>query len=225
MRVLLAEDNLQLAASLLAALREQGMVLDCVHDGLHADQLLSTQDFDVLVLDLSLPRLDGLEVLRRLRQRGSALPVLILTARSETTDRVQGLNLGADDYLAKPFELSELEARIRALVRRSQGRAQSQVRLGLLCWDSLGREFAVDGRALSLPPREHSILEILIAQPGRPVSKDSLADQLCSLDELISPEAIEIYVSRLRKKLDGSGVVIRTLRGLGYLLESGRESA
>jgi len=226
MRILLTEDNRQLADSIVRALSERGMRLDCVHDGLHADQLLRDQarlDYEVLVLDLSLPRLDGLEVLRRLRERGSTLPVLILTARGDTGDRVQGLNAGADDYLAKPFELSELEARIRALARRSQGRASPLLRLGALCWDSVGRQFTLGEHALALPPREHGILEVLIGRAGKPVSKDSLSDRLCTLDEAISPDAIEIYVSRLRKKLDGSGIAIRTLRGLGYLLEESHD--
>jgi two-component system response regulator TctD len=219
MRVLLVEDNRPLAASLLAALKQQGMHPDCVHDGLHADQVLRAQAYEVVVLDLSLPRLDGLEVLRRLRARGGQVPVLVLTARGDTGDRVQGLNAGADDYLAKPFDLAELEARIRALARRAQGRGSTVVRCGPICWDSVGRNFTLRDQAFPLPPREHGILELLVGRFGKPVSKESMADRLTSLDESLSPEAIEIYVSRLRRKLEGSGLSIRTLRGLGYLLE------
>ncbi len=219
MRVLLAEDNPQLLRSLARALGESGMVLDCVEDGLHADQLLQVQSYDVLVLDLTLPRLDGLDVLRRLRARGSGLPVLILTARGGTDDRVRGLNEGADDYLPKPFDLAELEARIRALARRSHGHASSLLRAGRLSYDSVSRLFRLDERKLALPPREHGVLELLMLHAASPVSKDRLCDQLCSLDDAVSRDAIEIYVHRLRKKLEGSGVAIRTLRGLGYMLE------
>lgn len=219
MRVLLVEDFPQLARSLTRALSDNGMVVDCVSDGLHADQLLTSEPYDVVVLDLSLPRLDGLEVLRRLRRRGSCVSVLVLTARCCTEDRVRGLNEGADDYLPKPFDLSELEARIRALARRSQGHAAPLLRCGRLTYDAVGRVFRLDDRVLALTPREHGVLEILITRAGTAVRKDALSDRLCTLDELISPDAIEIYVHRLRKKLEGSGLAIRTLRGLGYMLE------
>jgi two-component system response regulator TctD len=221
MRLLLVEDNPQLVRSLSQALGDAGMVLDSVQDGLHADQLLQVQSYDVVVLDLSLPRLDGLDVLRRLRARGSQVPVLILTARSDTEDRVLGLNEGADDYLAKPFQLSELEARIRALARRSQGRGSVWIQVGRLSYDSVARHFLLDGRTLALPPREHGVLHVLLTRAGTPVSKEMLSDKLCTLEDVISPDAIEIYVHRLRRKLDGTGISIRTLRGLGYLLESG----
>lgn len=220
MRVLLVEDNLQLSRSLTQALSEVGMVLDTVADGLHADQLLQVEHYDVVVLDLSLPRMNGLDVLRRMRNRGNQAPVLILTATGETQDRVHGLNLGADDYLRKPFDLSELEARIRALARRSMGRGNTQISIGNLVYDSVGRIFTMRGEPLVLPPREHAVLEVLIARAGKPVSKAVLSEQLCSLDDAVSAEAIEIYVHRLRKRLEGSATGIRTLRGLGYLLEA-----
>ena len=220
MRLLLVEDNAQLVRSLTRALSDAGMVLDSVSDGLHADQLLKVQAYDVVVLDLSLPRLDGLEVLRRLRARGAGVPVLVLTARGDTEDRVRGLDQGADDYLAKPFQLSELEARIRALARRARGRASGIVRVGQLTWDSATRIFTLGEAMLPLPPREHGVLQVLINHAGTPVSKEALSDRLCTLDDVISPDAIEIYVHRLRKKLEGRGVTIRTLRGLGYLLEA-----
>jgi two-component system response regulator TctD len=219
MRVLIAEDNLQLATSLAEALTAQGMVVELVHDGVHADQILRSESFDVVVLDLTMPRMDGLEVLQRLRGRGALVPVLVLTARGEPRDRVLGLDAGADDYLAKPFDLDELEARLRALVRRAQGRSSNAIALGRLQWDLASRQGMVEGVPLSLPPRERGILEVLVGLAGTPVSKEALAERLTPMDNLVSNEAIEIYVCRLRQRLEGAGVEIRTLRGLGYLLQ------
>lgn len=219
MRILLVEDNPQLTRTLREALSGVGMAVDHVADGVHADQILQSENFDAVVLDLSLPRLDGFEVLRRLRRRGADVPVLILTARGETEERVKGLNEGADDYLAKPFALDELEARLRALVRRRQGHVARSVQCGPLAYDQAGRLFRLAGQELTLPPREHGVLETLIVHAGSPVSKETIGDQLCGLDDFVTPDAIEIYVHRLRKRLEKSGVGIRTLRGLGYLLE------
>jgi two-component system response regulator TctD len=218
-RVLLVEDNPRLAESLAQGLSGAGVVLDAVADGRHADQLLGYQDYDVVVLDLALPGMGGLEVLRRARARGNDVPVLVLTASGETADRVHGLNAGADDYLAKPFDLAELLARLRAIARRRVGRAHAVFEFGRLRYDSVSRLFSADGERLHLPPREHAVLELLIAQPGSPVGKQRLCDRLCTLDEAVSPEAIDIYIHRLRKRLGAAGVRIRTLRGLGYLLE------
>lgn len=222
MRVLIAEDNLQLGASLAQALSADGMVVDVVCDGVQADQLLRSEHFNVVVLDLTMPRMDGLEVLRRLRGRGATVPVLVLTARGDARDRIVGLDAGADDYLPKPFDLGELEARIRALVRRTQGQASNTITLGLLSWDAATRRVTVAGAEMALPPRERGILETLLGAAGRPVSKDALADGLTTLDNLVSHEAIEIYVSRLRRRLEGAGVEITTLRGLGYVLKASR---
>jgi two-component system response regulator TctD len=219
MRVLIAEDNVALATSLAQALTAEGMVVDTVNDGLHADQILRSAVFDVVVLDLTMPRMDGLDVLRRLRARGASVPVIVLTARGEPRDRIEGLDAGADDYLPKPFDLGELEARIRALVRRAQGRAVNSVVVGGLEWNPALRQAAVRGCELNLPPRERAILELLLAGAGRPVGKDALADRLTTMDTVVSTEAIEIYVCRLRRRLEGSGTEIRTLRGLGYLLQ------
>jgi len=219
MRLLLIEDNLKLVRSLSAWLGEAGMVVDAVTDGLHAVQLLSGEKYDAVILDLELPRLSGMELLLQLRARGNDVPVLILTASGETSERVRGLNAGADDYLPKPFDLTELVARVRAIARRRVGRANSVFGLGRLSYDTVSRIFSVDAQALTLPPREHAVLEALMVRPGSPVDKKSLCDQLCSLEEAISPEAIEIYIHRLRKRLDHTGTRIRTLRGLGYLLE------
>lgn len=219
MRVLLVEDSARLARSLTAALRDAGMVVDAVADGLQAEQALAAEDYDAAVLDLALPRLDGMAVLRRARARGSDVPVLILTASGETADRVRGLNAGADDYLAKPCDLDELVARLRAIGRRRAGRAHAVFTVGLLRYDAVDQCFQFGTERLLLPPREHQVLEVLVTHAGRPVSKATMCSRLCSLDEAITPDAIEIYVHRLRRRLPPEGPQIRTLRGLGYLLE------
>lgn len=217
MRLLLVEDQEELAEWLAKALRQGGHAVDVMGRGDHADHLLLTQPYDLLILDLSLPGLDGLEVLRRLRARGSGLPVLILTARGSTEERVRGLNMGADDYLAKPFELSELDARIKALLRRGLGRLPT-VRVGRLEIDSTSRLVTLDGQPVALTPRELAVLEALVARLGRPVARELLFEKVFDMDADARPEAIESYVSRLRKKLEGTGAQISTLRGLGYLL-------
>jgi two-component system response regulator TctD len=223
MRILIVEDNPHLLRTLTLALA-QGHVVDAVPDGAQADAVLRTERYDVIVLDLGLPRMDGLEVLRRLRTRGDRTAVLVLTASGDTDDRVRGLDSGADDYLAKPFELTELEARLRALHRRSLGHASPALQVGRLVYDSIARSFRVDGERLALPPREHQVLEQLITRAGQPLRKRQLADAVSTLDEALNEEALEIYVHRLRRKLAGSGAVIHTLRGLGYVLEPADEA-
>jgi len=213
MRVLLVEDNKSLANWTAKALRHSGMVVDCMADGMDADHVLATQSYDIVLLDLSLPRMDGLTVLRNLRG-------LVLTVKSHIEDRVHGLDAGADDYLAKPYALSELEARIRALTRRSQGNARNETVLGRLSYESSGRVFRVAGDPLELTPRERAVMEMLVARAGSPVSKQVLSERIVGLDSSVSIEAIEVHIHRLRKKLEGSGVEIRTLRGLGYMLEA-----
>ena len=220
MRILLVEDHPQLAESVAQALRAAGWTVDLLNDGVAADLALSTEDYALAILDVGLPRLDGFQVLSRLRKRGKTLPVLMLTARGEVTDRVHGLNLGADDYLAKPFELSELEARVKALLRRSVAAGERQQSCGPLVYDLDARRFSLGGQPLSLTSREQAVLEALITRPGRVMSKDQLAAQVFGLDEDASADAIEIYIHRLRKKLEGSAVRIVTFRGLGYLLEA-----
>ncbi|SDP39212.1 two component transcriptional regulator, winged helix family [Ralstonia sp. 25mfcol4.1] len=220
MRILLAEDNLKLAASLTESLSQSGFTVDCMHDGASADHLLTTQDYALAILDIGMPRLDGLEVLRRLRARRNPLPVLILTAHGSVEDRVRGLNLGADDYLAKPFALTELEARARALIRRSHGHDRTELACGPLHYDSVSRAFTLNGELLPLTGRERAVLEILLLRDGRAVNKAALSEKIFGIDESVNADAIEIYVYRLRKKLEGSGVSIVTLRGLGYLLEA-----
>ncbi len=221
MRALLVEDSPSLSNWIAKALRHSGLVVDRVDDGVHADQILQTQAFDIVLLDLTLPRMDGVDVLKNLRARKSTVPVLILTARNQVDDRVRGLDAGADDYLAKPFALSELEARIRALVRRAQGAPSNEIVLGDLRFDARSRQFHRADERLDLTPRERAVLEALMTRANTPVSKADLSGRIVDLNEAVSAEAIEIHIHRLRKKLDGAGVVIRTLRGLGYMIELG----
>ncbi len=219
MRILLVEDHCELVASMASALKGSGWAVDVLHDGLAADQALASEDYALAIIDVGLPRLDGFQVLARRRNRGKSLPVLMLTARGEVSDRVRGLNLGADDYLAKPFDLTEMEARVKALLRRSRLDGEQQRHCGALTYDLNKRGFTLNDIALSLTAREHAVLEALITRPGRVMSKEQLAAQVFGFDEEASPEAIEIYVHRLRRKLNG-GVRIVTFRGLGYLLEA-----
>nr|WP_178121655.1 response regulator [Pseudomonas sp. MS15a(2019)] len=215
----MVEDHPPLAESVAQALKNAGLNVDLLNDGVAADLALQSESYALAILDIGLPRMDGFEVLARLRERGDRLPVLMLTARGEVKDRVQGLNLGADDYLAKPFELTELEARVKALLRRSVLGGDRQQRCGPLIYDLNTSRFTLAEEALSLTSREHAVLAALIARPGRVMSKEQLASQVFGLDEEASPEAIEIYVHRLRKKLEAGAVRIVTFRGLGYLLE------
>ncbi|HSE02426.1 MAG TPA: response regulator, partial [Burkholderiales bacterium] len=219
MRLLIVEDDPVLADGLVRSLRSSDYAVDCAVDGGEADHVLSTNTYDLVILDLGLPRLDGYEVLRRLRRRGSRTPVLILTALDSLEDRVKGLDLGADDYLTKPFDLPELEARVRALIRRGQSGGGSLLTHGALTLDTAGRRASLDGEPLELSAREIGVLEVLMLRSGRVVNKDQLAEELYGWDEEVSANAIEVYVHRLRRKLEPAGVTIRTIRGLGYLLE------
>ena len=222
MRVLLVEDDRRIAADVEAALKAAGYVVEVVRDGEEAWFRGDTEDYGAIVLDLGLPGMDGLEVLRRLRHRGGRAPVLILTARDAVGDRVTGLDRGADDYLVKPFDLAELEARARALLRRSQFGAKTEIGFGPLIFDSVGRRASVNGQALELSAREIGVLEVLLARCGRVVAKEHLAERLSRWGEEIGANAVEVYVHRLRRKLEPSGVVIRTIRGLGYLIDKPR---
>lgn len=219
MRILIAEDDSILTDGLTRSLRNNGYAVDTVSDGMAADSALAAQEFDLLILDLGLPKLSGLEVLRKLRARNSLLPVMILTAADSIEQRVKGLDLGADDYMAKPFALSELEARVRALTRRGNGGGATLLRHGRLAFDQTGRVAMVDDVTLDLSAREVGLLEILLTRSGRMVSKNQIVDHLCEWGEEVSSNAIEVYVHRLRKKLEPSGVKIATVRGLGYCLE------
>ena len=219
MRILIVEDDPVLADGLTRSLRHADYAVDFVNDGLEADLVLAAQKYDLVILDLGLPRLDGLEVLRRLRHRGSGVPVLVLTARDTLDDRVKGLDLGADDYLSKPFELAELEARVRALIRRGHSGGGSRLSHGALSLDTVGRRATLNGEPLDLSARELGVLEVLMLRSGWVVNKEQLAEQLYGWDEEVGANAIEVYVHRLRRKLEPAGVTIRTIRGLGYLLE------
>jgi two-component system OmpR family response regulator len=219
MRILVAEDDAILADGVLRSLRQAGYAVDWVKNGLEADAALDADEFDLLILDIGLPKKSGLDVLKRLRARDSRLPVLILTALDGVNDRVRGLDAGADDYLAKPFELAELEARVRALTRRGMAGGPTLLRHGALSYDQVGRTARVNGELLELSAREVSLLEIFLQRAGRLVSKDQLVSHLCEWGEEVSPNAIEVYVHRLRKKLEAGGVRIVTVRGLGYSLE------
>lgn len=219
MRILIAEDDPVLADGLTRSLHQADYAVDCVATGDQADHVLIAQSYDLVILDLGLPRLDGFEVLRRLRHRGSKVPVLVLTARDALDDRVRGLDLGADDYLTKPFDLPELEARVRALIRRGQSGGGSVLSHGALRLDTAGRRATLNGTPLDLSARELGVLEVLMHRSGRVVNKEQLAEQLYGWDEEVGANAIEVYVHRLRRKLEPAGVVIRTIRGLGYLLE------
>ena len=220
MRILIAEDDRVIADGLLRALRASGAAVDHVASGTEADAALMTnKEFDLLILDLGLPKMHGLEVLRRLRARGSSLPVLILTAADSVDERVKGLDLGADDYMAKPFSLQEIEARGRALVRRRMGGASDSIRHGPLVYDQAGRVASIDGKMVDLSARELGLLEVLLQRSGRMVSKDQLVERLCEWGEEVSNNAIEVYIHRLRKKIEKGPIRIATVRGLGYCLE------
>lgn len=220
MRILIAEDDQVLADGLLRSLRNSGAVVDHVISGAEADTaLLMNNHFDLLILDLGLPRVHGLEVLRRLRSRSDSLPVLILTAADAVEERVKGLDLGADDYMAKPFSLQELEARVRALTRRGMGSTSSTIKHGPLVYDQAGRVATIDGKMVELSARELGLLEVLLQRTGRLVSKEQLVERLCEWGEEVSNNAIEVYIHRLRKKIEKGPIRIATVRGLGYCLE------
>ncbi len=219
MRILLVEDDLVLADAVLLSLRQYGYIVDLVTSGLDADYVLTRQAYDIVLLDLGLPKLGGIQVLSRLRGRKSTVPVLILTARESLQERVQCLNMGADDYLIKPFELAEVEARIRALLRRSHGIANQVIGHGMLTFDTVDRRAMVDNQMLELSARELGVLEILLLRAGRVVSKEKMIEHLYGWNEVVGDNAIEVCVHRMRKKLEPVGVNIRTVRGLGYMLD------
>lgn len=220
MRILITEDDAALAEALQFSLAQSGYAVDWVSNGAAADEALKDDVFGLLILDLGLPKLDGFEVLRRLRRRNTSVPVLILSGREKPEEKVLGLDLGADDYLVKPFSLNELQARVRALLRRGQqGGVAPMVLYGGLGFDTVSRTANVNGRALPLSSHETGVLEVLLHRFGRVVSKEQLVEQLYSYDREVSHNAIEVYVHRVRKKIAGGGVTVRTLYGQGYLLD------
>ena len=219
MRLLLVEDDLPLAEALLSLLVSSGHAVDCVHDGEAAKALVATEDFDLMILDLNLPELDGLSVLRHMRAHGNRAAVMILTARGAAEDRVRGLDLGADDYMAKPFDIREFEARVRSLLRRQAGLRSSTVTLGALSLDLTSRQFSGNGAVIDLPPRERALLELLVMRAGKVVAKEAIVQSVTSLEDILSDNAIEQYISRLRRRLQPLGLNLRTVRGIGYLLE------
>ncbi len=220
MHVLLVEDDDMLADGIARILRGHGMMVDVVNNGIDADRALSQREVSVAVLDIGLPGFDGFEVVRRLRARGSAQPVLLLTARDDVQDRVRGLEIGADDYLVKPFAAPELVARLKALVRRS-GPRTVDLQIGGLQLDPFTRRATVDGQVIELSAREWAVLEYLMQNASRVVSKQQIIDAILPWGEEVTLNAVEVYVSRVRSKIASAGVSIKTIRGFGYMLEHG----
>lgn len=220
MRLLLVEDEAEMASWLLRAFKQRGFVPDHAPDAATAESLLAGNDYDAVVLDLRLPDKHGLAVLADMRNAGDRTPVLVLTAQGSLQDRVKGLIVGADDFLAKPFALEELEARLTALVRRSRGQAQTLLQCGSLSCATGSRAFTLAGVLLQLTPRESAALSVLLARSGSPVEKSYLSGKVFPNDSNAGPDAIELVLHRLRRKLDGGDVCIVTVRGLGYMLES-----
>jgi two-component system response regulator TctD len=218
MKLLLVEDNRDLSSWLTRLLNQSGYAVEQAFTGEEAAHLLVTQNYDAILLDLTLPGLKGETLLKNLRNKNNEVPVLIISAKDTLQDIIEHLNLGADDYLAKPFDIHELEARLRSLLRRASGKTNPVITCGALQYDSNSKKFSSGGHDLHLTPREHAVLEAMIRKPGKTVSKQALVDGLFTLNDTVSPKALEIYIFRLRKKIEHSGAQIITLRGLGYML-------
>lgn len=223
MRILIVEDDSALASGVSQMLRAAGHAVDAMASGEHALLALQQEKCDLVILDVGLPGIDGFEVLRRMRAGGQRMPVLLLTARDQIEERVHGLDLGADDYMPKPFAMQELIARVRALLRRAQAQTGPKIVHGPLTLDLVARRASLRGEPLEFAAREWAVLEVLLARVERIVSKDAIIQAVSSWGEELSPNAIEVYVSRLRAKLEPAGVCIRTVRGFGYMLEEYRE--
>ena len=224
MRILIVEDDPLLADGLTQTLRRQGYLADCVSSAEKADAAVAQEEFGLVILDVGLPGMDGFELLRRWRNAGQSVPVLVLTARDALSDRVFGLNLGADDYLTKPYATEELLARVAAIVRRSRSMTAMRRTHGPLVLDLDARRALLQDQPLDLPLREWAILEVLLDNVGRVVSKDQIVGGVCTWEDELSPNAVEVYMSRLRAKLESAGIVIRTVRGFGYMLEAYRDA-
>jgi DNA-binding response OmpR family regulator len=219
MHILLVEDDAQLAETTARALRSQGCTVDCTPRGEPVPVSVRKDPYDLVILDVGLPGIDGFETLKRVREQGSRLPVLMLTARDAVEDRVRGLEIGADDYLVKPFALTELIARVRALVRRSQARVGDLLHLGTLTMDLEARRVFIGDEPLALSAREWSVLQFLLLRSGKVVAKEQIIASISGWDAQTSDNAVEVHVSRLRPKIEPAGLRIRTVRGFGYLLE------
>jgi DNA-binding response OmpR family regulator len=220
---LLVEDNRVLAEGLVTLLRGSGYAVDAVSDGASADAAIAAENFDLVILDLNLPEMDGISVLRSMRARQEKAAVLILTARDTPEEKVRGLDLGADDYMIKPFDVSEFEARVRVLLRRQAGLRSSSVSYGKVSLDLTSRTFSAAGQPLDIPARELGLLELLFMRAGKVVAKEAIMQSLTGFDDELSGNAIEQYVSRLRKRLAVHGLTVRTARGIGYYLEKAPE--
>ncbi|MEM6638247.1 MAG: response regulator transcription factor [Pseudomonadota bacterium] len=221
MRIVLVEDNEALRKGITYRLSDDGHAVDALDDGDAADHFLAQEDGDLVILDINLPGLSGLDVLRKMRRRGDERPVILLTARARTEDRVEGLDSGADDYLVKPFAMDELAARVRALARRQGTEFRQHLALGPLKLDLEGPALSHEGRALDVPRRELLLLSALARAEGRPVSKTAILDQLYGAGSETEEKVVEVYVSRLRKRLSRFGIVIHARRGIGYVLSTG----
>lgn len=219
MRIVIVEDNETLAKAIAYRLRDRGHAAEVLLDGDEADLYLAQEGADLVVLDINLPGQSGLEILKSIRNRGDGVPVILLTARAETSDRVSGLDMGADDYLVKPFEMDELEARIRALSRRKELDYGAKESIGALEFDRAARQVSVQGKVMDIPRREIAVLECLLERRGRIVPKSQLTDYVYGVGANVETSAVEPHVSRLRKRLQDLGIRIKTARGLGYLLE------
>src|SRR5262245_32897723 len=224
-RILIVEDDATLASGIARILEGEGHAVDVVARGEEAVLGARQERFDMMILDVGLPGIDGFEVLRRLRATGQKIPVLVLTARDALDDRIRGLDLGADDYMAKPFAMPELTARVRALIRRSQAQTGPRIAHGPLTLDTVARRAYLGGEPLDLAAREWAVLEVLLGRVEKIVSKESIIQAVAGWDEELSPNAIEVYISRLRSKLERAGIRIRTVRGFGYMLEEFKATA
>jgi two-component system OmpR family response regulator len=222
MRILVVEDDGYLADGVSRSLSKSGHSVDVVADGLAAEAALDVTSYDLIVLDLQLPQRNGLDVLAHYRARSGRAPVLILTARSAVEDRVAGLDAGADDYLAKPFDLAELEARVRSLLRRANSAPAPILRHGALSLDMVGRRVEINNQGIDMSARELVLLETLLLRAGRVVSKEGILERLYGADEHAGENAVEVFVHRVRRKLEAAGVAIRTVRGLGYMIDKVR---
>ena len=217
MRILLVEDDRLLGDGIQRGLRQEGYNVDWIQDGLEAEAALGVESYDLVVLDLTLPRRSGLDILREQRRRNNQIPVLILTARDSVSDRIAGLDSGADDYVIKPFDLDELAARIRSLLRRSQGRANPLIEHGQLLIDPAAHTVTWQGQFLDLPPKEFILLQLLLENAGRVLTRSRLESALYGWNTDIESNAVEVHIHHLRKKLDRD--LIRTVRGVGYLID------